>query len=376
MSEPIANHKSLTMTISALKIVIGMITGLLLLGSVQVAHAEVLLPVNVNGQFGYINTSGQMVIAPQFDSAQEFSEGLAVVGKKSGADLRFGFIDEKGVVRIPIQYQNVGSFSEGRALVVFRDRYGFLDTSGKVIIEPVFDRAFSFSDGMARVVHVGSNGETLYGFVDKQGKLIIKPQYIFALDFNEGLAPFAVLAKNTLRMGFIDKLNRVVIKPQFSIAGSFSEGLAVVAQNAATYLFEGSMYIDEGSSPGKKVMYIDKQGSVVISGKFDSASNFSEGLAQIEIDLRCRYVDKTGRVVIQPAFAETAVCGNFSEGLASINADNGAKFIDKTGKIVIKTDFVWAYDFRGGVAKVRMVTAAGVVTDGYIDRAGRVIWSP
>ena len=70
------------MTISALKIVIVVITALLLLGSVQVAHAEVLLPVNVNGQFGYINTSGQVVIAPQFDSAQEFSEGLAVVGKK------------------------------------------------------------------------------------------------------------------------------------------------------------------------------------------------------------------------------------------------------------------------------------------------------
>lgn len=355
-------------------------SGLLLLcamGFVRVAHAEVLLPVNVNGQFGYVNTSGRMVIAPQFDSALEFAEGLAVVGKKSGRDLRFGFIDEKGVVRIPIQFQNVRSFSEGLAVVVFRDRHGFIDTSGKFVIEPVFDRAFSFSDGMARVIQFDpKTGRNLYGFVDKQGKLIVRPQYVFALDFREGLAPFAVSGKNTLKMGFIDKQNRVVIKPQFSIAGTFSEGLAVVAQNAVSYMFEGSIYIDEGSSPGKKVMYIDRHGSVVISGKFDSASNFSEGLAQIEIDLRCRYIDKSGRVVIQPNFSEKADCGNFSEGLAPINADNGAKYIDKTGKIVIKTDFVWAYDFRGGAAKVRLVTASGVVADGYIDRSGRVIWSP
>lgn len=364
------------MTVSAQKIVMA---GVLLfaMGFVEVARAQRLLPVNVDGQFGYINTAGQMVIAPQFDSAQEFTEGLAVVGKRSGADLRFGFIDEKGVVRIPIQFQNAGSFSEGRAVVVFRERYGFIDTNGKFVIEPIFDRAFSFSDGMARVVQVDpKTGEYLYGFIDKQGKLIIKPQYIFALDFHEGLASFAVSGKDAIQMGFIDKLNRVVIKPEFNIAGSFSEGLAVVAENAATYLFEGSIYIDEGGSPGKKVMYIDKQGSVVISGKFDSASNFSEGLAQVEVDLRCRYVDKSGRVVIQPAVAETAVCGSFSEGLASINADNGAKFIDKTGKVVIKTDFVWADDFRGGVAKVRMVTARGVVTNSYIDRAGRVIWNP
>ena len=366
------------MTILPQKIFISMTAGLLLFfGSVQAARAEMLLPVQVNGQFGYINTSGQLVIAPQFDAAGDFAEGLAFVGRKSGRDLRFGFIDEKGVVRIPIQFQNVQSFSEGRALVVFRERYGFIDTSGKFVVEPVFDRAFSFSDGAARVVQVHpKTGESLYGFVDKHGKLIVKPQYVFALDFREGLAPFAVSAKNTIRMGYIDKQNRVVIKPQFNIAGSFSEGLAVVAQNAVTYLFEGSIYIDEGSSPAKKVMYIDKQGSVVISGKFDSASNFSEGLAHIESDGRCRYIDKTGRVMIQPNFPETADCGSFSEGLAGINADNGAKYLDKNGKIVIKTEFVWAYPFRGGAAKVRLVTAGGVVADGYIDRAGRVIWRP
>src|SRR3990172_11387560 len=36
-----------------------------------------LFPIEVDGRFGYINKSGQIVIKPQFDRAQDFSDGLA-----------------------------------------------------------------------------------------------------------------------------------------------------------------------------------------------------------------------------------------------------------------------------------------------------------
>jgi len=38
-----------------------------------------LASVNVRGKFGYIDRNGNFVIEPQFDAADSFSEGLALV---------------------------------------------------------------------------------------------------------------------------------------------------------------------------------------------------------------------------------------------------------------------------------------------------------
>ena len=41
--------------------------------------APTLLPVKVSGKWGYVNSTGQLVINPQFDNAAEFHEGRAAV---------------------------------------------------------------------------------------------------------------------------------------------------------------------------------------------------------------------------------------------------------------------------------------------------------
>ena len=63
----------------------------------------------------------------------------------------------------------------------------------------------------------------------------------------------------------------------------------------------------------------------------------SEGLSAVMFDTgKWGYIDKTGKIVIQPQFSQA---GTFSEGLATVAIENGTKknyvMIDKTGKIVI-----------------------------------------
>jgi len=42
---------------------------------------DVLFPVRVGELYGYINNRGQMVIKPQFDTAEKFHDGLALVAQ-------------------------------------------------------------------------------------------------------------------------------------------------------------------------------------------------------------------------------------------------------------------------------------------------------
>ncbi len=56
--------------------------GLILCASVSYAQADsVLFPARVGEQYGYINSQGQMVIKPQFDTAEKFHDGLALVAQ-------------------------------------------------------------------------------------------------------------------------------------------------------------------------------------------------------------------------------------------------------------------------------------------------------
>ena len=66
-----------------------------------------------SGEFGYVDRSGTMVIAPRFAVALGFSGGLAAVE----VDDKWGYIDTTGNMVIPAQFLAVGPFKEGLAAV-------------------------------------------------------------------------------------------------------------------------------------------------------------------------------------------------------------------------------------------------------------------
>ena len=88
-----------------------------------------------SGAWGYINTSGEWVIQPQFADAYNFSCGYAAV---YGADGKAHFIDKSGNLCVGdydgiYNWGGFNGFNHGYARVYKGDEYQIIDTEGNVI---------------------------------------------------------------------------------------------------------------------------------------------------------------------------------------------------------------------------------------------------
>ena len=100
---------------------------------------------------------------------------------------------------------------------------------------------------------------------------------------------------------------------------------------------------------------------------YDYVAGYSEGLAWVEINGKCGFIDKTGRLVIPCKYDEA---NDFSEGLANVKLNGKYGFIDKSGTLVIPCKYDWAWSFHDGRAKVQLNGK-----DGFVDKSGVETWN-
>jgi hypothetical protein len=309
------------------------------------------LPILINGKWGYIDTSGRIVISPRFSEAFMFQEGLAVivVGNK------WGFIDPTGREVISPTFHEATSFYEGLACVLVGKQWGYIDTNGTLVIPPRFNEKGVFRNGLSW--HMFENG--LRGYIDRDGNTVIKSIYKYCGDFSEGLA-YVMYGD---RYGFIDTTGDFVIMPAFEEADSFHESLARIRTQG-------------------KYGFINRSGQVVIEPHFDYAQSFSEGLAAVTMDWpsvlargRRGYIDTTGELRIVNSLFMSVM--EFTEGLAAARIEDQVGiqhkycFIDKNGTMVVPPRFYRASSFCNGIARVWLEPYSG---QGYINREGEFIW--
>jgi hypothetical protein len=94
-----------------------------------------LADFRINDKVGFINIKGEIIIKPQFDWADEFSEGLCVVRNDNGkiGSGKNGYIDTNGNVVIDYKFEYAGKFENGRAHVQIGKEFVFIDKMGNVV---------------------------------------------------------------------------------------------------------------------------------------------------------------------------------------------------------------------------------------------------
>lgn len=131
--------------------------------------------------FGYINTSGKMVldIKGKYDVASHFMNGVARVIKNDA----YGAIDTKGKELIPCKFEGLGSFVDGNtAMALLNGKVGYVDKSGNTVIPFQYDDAFGSNEG---VFTVSKNGK--WGAVDKNNTIIVPMEYDDISEASEGV---------------------------------------------------------------------------------------------------------------------------------------------------------------------------------------------
>ncbi|MBI4712918.1 MAG: WG repeat-containing protein [Planctomycetes bacterium] len=79
-----------------------------------------------------VNKTGQVVIEPQFDTANSFGDGLALV-RNSKDNHKGAYINKTGKIVIKPQFDGAKDFSEGVASAEIGGRWGFIDKTGNFI---------------------------------------------------------------------------------------------------------------------------------------------------------------------------------------------------------------------------------------------------
>ena len=278
---------------------------------------------------------------------QDFSDTLLPFE----ADGKWGYINPKGEVIIEPVYAYAGYFSEGLAIISDGELYGYINTRNQVVIPPRYTGAGEFANGCAAVCTGDwQTGAALWGFIDTTGKEIVSPRFLYAENFTpEGRALVWTEQGEEVVKGFVNTSGEVFIPGGFEICSGFSDGLALIRQND---LFG----------------YINVDYDIAIAPQYEFAGDFGEGVAYGEKDGGKYIIDKSGNI-LAPA---EHVIGTFSDGLAAIVKDNLYGYINKEGKVVIDPRFTWAKDFCTGLAAVQTKMDAGGKW-GFINTAGDIV---
>jgi hypothetical protein len=127
----------------------------------DVGHtAENRTAVQLGGFWGYVGPQAKAVISPKYSFAGEFAEGLAVVGVKGKKGVSYGYVDTSGQVVIAAQFDEAYRFEGGIARVRKAGKLGLIDTQGLPLVPTDMTEITRLPGGILRLRR--ANGRRAY----------------------------------------------------------------------------------------------------------------------------------------------------------------------------------------------------------------------
>lgn len=189
--------------------------------------------------WGYIDTTGKIVIAPSYQSvgavglthavAQTFAGEMVLVKRSDGAETPLAE---------NVEMNGLGS---NRLLYHEEDRYGYVDMSGQIAIEAKFLWASPFNNLLALV-----QTESGYGLIDEEGNFVVQPEHAFAQNVGNGYYLFGSTA--TAEKTLYNREGQIVMEGLVSVNDWFNGYLNVETETETRFV-----HATEGLVPNVKM---------------------------------------------------------------------------------------------------------------------------
>ncbi|MEG0441843.1 MAG: WG repeat-containing protein, partial [Oscillospiraceae bacterium] len=213
--------------------------------------ADGVARVKAGNFYGFISTSGKVVLPPKYPYATQFHDGVLVVGDENGPFTAYDTTGKKlGILPSDCNYNNTSG-----GFIQYRDgeKYGFLNADGSVALKAAYDKVYPVSMGYAPV-GIGRQR----GFVDLKGNVTVP--FIYDL-IASGFGPegYAVVGRGNTqssplhydgKLGMVDTAGKEVIPFLYDNLEPFADGKAPFVRGHVTgYLTPEGREVPDPKNP-------------------------------------------------------------------------------------------------------------------------------
>ena len=292
---------------------------------------------------------GELLSSYAYQEIGPMSEQRFAVKRKD----HWGYVDTTGQEVIACQYLAATPFSHGRASVDFVSGQGVIDTQGDWIVKPfkrggiklrltrINDDLYVFS------THPKHYEPSRYGLVNSRGHELYHTNHAL-IDNGHSLWE----RNEQGRYGLISYTGRRLLDTKYDTISALQEGKIYTYEREGKYgilSWDGKVLQDLnnnfeelhpmsdeflGVKINGKYGFTDAWGRLRIANRYDSVTHFMSDMAAVKMLGRWGYIDKSERLVVQPHFEGAYP---FRGKAAIVKKDQRYGMVNTQGRLVVPT---------------------------------------
>lgn len=309
------------------------------------------VPVKVNRLWGYADTSGKVMIAPQFDAAEQFFGKYAVVQKGNKAYV----IDTSGTILTPKGHDQIQQL-EDSVFAVYKNSsengeggWGAEKLGGTEIVPTSYDKITRLSYFI-----FCCRRDSLCGFFTRTGTLIAPVKYDTGWAMG---ARYLIVRKKLLQGAFTyagvrllpDSCTRITQLTTSVLCGEIKDKWGAVHESGRTVVpFRyktidplGTLFV-RGTIGDSVHVYCIAKGRA--EGNYIGASSLGTFWVKAYTrEKKCAVIDTSGKVIVPPLYDDVWFSG---DGNWIVVRDGKRGVVDKNGNVIIPPVYTILQPFR------------------------------